>query len=89
MRFIPRQEVSKKIVDAQHPEVKAWRYECRKCGHALPQGGQPQANIEANGMAGVLLSYEIVLSSLGMGIGKNECVSGRPDSRTASAWIET
>jgi len=24
MRFLPRQEVSKKIVDAQHPEVTAW-----------------------------------------------------------------
>jgi hypothetical protein len=28
MRFIPRQEVSKKIVDAQHAEVTAWRCEC-------------------------------------------------------------
>jgi hypothetical protein len=25
MRFIPRQEVSKKIVDAQYREVRAWR----------------------------------------------------------------
>jgi len=24
MRFLPWQEVSKKIVDAQHPEVTAW-----------------------------------------------------------------
>jgi hypothetical protein len=25
VRFIPRQEVSKKIIDAQHPAVTAWR----------------------------------------------------------------
>ena len=35
MRFIPRQEVSEKIVDAQHPEVTAWGCECRKCGHVF------------------------------------------------------
>jgi len=34
MRFIPRQEVSKKIVDAQHAELTAWRCECGKCGIA-------------------------------------------------------
>jgi transposase-like protein len=81
MRFIPRQEVSKKIVDAQHPEVKAWRYECRKCGHVFrvyPKGvSHKQISKRVNGMAVMLyvlgLSYgavEIVLSSLGMGIGK-------------------
>jgi transposase-like protein len=81
MRFIPRQEVSKKIVDAQHPEVTAWRYECVKCGHVLrvyPKGvSHKQISKRVNGMAVMMyllgLSYgavEIVLSSLGMGIGK-------------------
>jgi transposase-like protein len=80
-RFIPRQKVSKKIVDAQHPEVTAWRCECRKCGHVFrvyPQGvSQKQISKRVNGMAVMLyilgLSYgavEIVLNSLGMGIGK-------------------
>ena len=81
MRFLPRQEVSKKIVDAQHPEVTAWRCECRKCGHVFrvyPKGvSQKQISKRVNGMAVMLyilgLSYgavEIVLNSLGMGIGK-------------------
>jgi transposase-like protein len=81
MRFIPRQEVSKKIVDAQHPEVTAWRYECVKCGHVFrvyPKGvSQKQISKRVNGMGVMLyilgLSYgavELVLSSLGMGIGK-------------------
>lgn len=81
MRYIPRQEVSKKIVDAQHPEVRAWRCECKKCGHVFrvyPKGvSQKQISKRVNGMAVMLyilgLSYgavEIVLNSLGMGIGK-------------------
>ena len=81
MRFLPRQKVSKKIVDAQHPEVTAWRYECRKCGHVFrvyPKGvSKKQISKRVNGMAVMLyilgLSYgavEIVLNSLGMGIGK-------------------
>jgi transposase-like protein len=81
MRFIPRQEVSKKIVDAQHTEVTAWRCECAKCGHVFrvyPKGvSQKQISKRVNGMGVMLyilgLSYgavEIVLSSLGMGIGK-------------------
>lgn len=81
MRFIPRQEVSKKIVDAQHPEVSAWRSECRKCGYVFrvyPKGvSQKHISKCVNGMAVMLyilgLSYgavEIVLNSLGMGIGK-------------------
>jgi transposase-like protein len=81
MRFIPRQEVSKKIVDAQHPEVTAWRCECKKCGYVFrvyPRGvSQQQISKRVNGMAVMMyilgLSYgavEIVLSSLGMGIGK-------------------
>jgi len=81
MRFIPRQEVSKKIVDAQHPEVTAWRCECKKCGYVLwvyPKGvSQKHISKRVNGMAVMLyilgLSYgavEIVLNSLGMGIGK-------------------
>jgi hypothetical protein len=81
MRFTPRQEVSKKIVDAQQPEVTAWRCECRKCGHVFrvyPKGvNQKQISKRVNGMAVMMyilgLSYgavEIVLNSLGMGIGK-------------------
>jgi transposase-like protein len=81
MRYIPRQEVSKKIVDAQHSEVRAWRCECKKCGHVFrvyPKGvSQKQISKRVNGMAVMLyilgLSYgavEIVLNSLGMGIGK-------------------
>jgi hypothetical protein len=81
MRFIPRQEVSKKIVDAQHAEVKAWRYECTKCGSTFrvyPKGvSHKQISQRVNGMAVMLyilgLSYgavEIMLTSLGVGIGK-------------------
>jgi transposase-like protein len=81
MRIVPRQEVSKKIVDAQHREVSAWCCEWRKCGHVFrvyPQGvSQQQISKRVNGMAEMLyilgLSYgavEIVLHSLGMGIGK-------------------
>ena len=81
MRFIPRQEVSKKIIDAQHPKVTAWRCECKKCGHVFrvyPKGvSQKQISKRVNGMAVMMyilgLSYgavEIVLNSLGMGIGK-------------------
>jgi transposase-like protein len=81
MRFVPRQEVSKKLVDAQYPAVTAWRYECRKCGHVFrvyPNGvSQKHISKRVNGLAVMLyllgLSYgavEIVLSSLGMGIGK-------------------
>ena len=81
MRFIPRQEVSKKIVDAQHPEVTAWRCECKQCGHVFrvyPKGvSGKQISKRVNGMAVMMyilgLSYgavEIVLNSLGIGIGK-------------------
>ena len=81
IRFTPRQEVNKKIVDAQHPEVTAWRYECIKCGYVFrvyPKGvSEKQISKRVNGMAVMLyilgLSYgavEIVLHSLGMGIGK-------------------
>jgi transposase-like protein len=81
MRFMPRQIVSKKIVDAQHREVTAWRYQCVKCGRTFrvyPEGvSQKQISQRVNGMAVMLyllgLSYgavEIVLNSLGMGIGK-------------------
>jgi transposase-like protein len=81
MRFYPRQEVSKKIVDAEHPEVTAWRYECGRCGYVFrvyPKGvSHKQISKRVNGMAVMMyilgLSYgavEIVLSSLGMGIGK-------------------
>jgi transposase-like protein len=81
-RFIPRQEVSKKIVDAEHPEVTAWRYECKRCGYVFrvyPKGvSHKQISKRVNGMAVMMyllgLSYgavEIVLGSLGMGIGKS------------------
>ena len=81
MRFIPRQEVSKKIVDAQHPIVTAWRYECKQCGYVFriyPKGvSGKQISQRVNGLAVMLyllgLSYGavgIVLSSLGIGIGK-------------------
>jgi transposase-like protein len=80
-RFIPRQEVSKKIVDAEHRQVMAWRYECIQCGHVFrvyPNGvSHKQISKRVNGMAVMMyllgLSYGavgIVLSSLGMGIGK-------------------
>lgn len=81
MRFVPRQEVRKKLVDAQYPEVTAWRCECKRCGHVFrvyPKGvSQKQISKRVNGMAVMMyilgLSYgavEIVLNSLGMGIGK-------------------
>lgn len=80
-RFIRRQEVRKKIVDAQYGEVTAWRYECRKCGSTFrvyPKGvNEKQISQRVNGLAIMLyilgLSYgavEIVLASLGIGIGK-------------------
>ena len=80
-RFYPRQAVTKKIVDAQHREVIAWRYECAKCGctfRVYPQGvSNKQISKRMNGIAIMLyvlgLSYgavEIVLNSLGIGIGK-------------------
>lgn len=81
LRFIRRQEVSKKIVDAEHPEVTAWRYACVRCGYVFrvyPKGvSHKHISKRVNGMAVMMyllgLSYgavEIVLSSLGMGIGK-------------------
>jgi transposase-like protein len=81
VRFIPRQEVRKKIVDAEHRQVTAWRYECIQCGHVFrvyPNGvSHKQISKRVNGMAVMMyllgLSYGavgIVLSSLGMGIGK-------------------
>jgi len=80
-RFYPRQAVKKKVVDAQHREVVAWRYECAKCGRTFrvyPQGiNNKQISKRVNGIAIMLyvlgLSYgavEIVLNSLGIGIGK-------------------
>jgi hypothetical protein len=64
MRFVPRQEVSKKIVDAQHPEVTAWRCECRKSGHVFrvyPQGiSQKQISKRVNDMA--VVKYLLGLS---------------------------
>lgn len=81
VRFFPRQEVSKKIVDSEHRQVTAWRYECIQCGHGFrvyPNGvSHKQISKRVNGMAVMMyllgLSYGavgIVLSSLGMGIGK-------------------
>ena len=81
MRFVPRQEVKKKIVDTQHAEVTAWRCECMKCGHVFriyPQGvSKKQISKRVYGIAVMLyilgLSYgavEIVLNCLGIGVGK-------------------
>ena len=81
MRFIPRQEVKKKIVDTQHPEVTAWRCECAKCGHVFrvyPKGvSKKQISKRVFGIAVMLyilgLSYGavgIVLNCLGIWIGK-------------------
>jgi transposase-like protein len=80
-RFHPRQEVKKKVVDAKYREVKAWRYECGKCGRTFrvyPEGvSKKQISKRVNGMGVMLyvlgLSYgaaAIVLSSLGVGIGE-------------------
>jgi hypothetical protein len=80
-RFYPHQKVNKKLVDAQHPEVSAWRHERKKCGHVFrvyPKGvSHKQISKRVNGIAALLyllgLSYgavEIMLGSLGMGIGK-------------------
>lgn len=82
LRFYPRQEVKKRIVDGQYPEVSAWRYESAQCGctfRVYPEGvNQAQISKRVNGMAVMLyvlgLSYgavEIVLYSLGIGIGKS------------------
>jgi transposase-like protein len=81
MTFIPRQMVSKKIVDTKYEEVWAWRYQCTKCGctfRVYPEGvSKQQISKRVNGMAIMLyilgLSYgavEIVLGSLGVSIGK-------------------
>ena len=81
-RFIPRQEVSKKIVDAQYREVSAWRYECIECGSTFriyPEGvSGKQISQRVNGTAVMLymlgLSYgavELMLGGLGLSIGKS------------------
>jgi len=80
-RYYRRQEVTKRLVDSEYKEVKVWRYECRECGHTFrvyPQGvNKKQVSKRVIGMAIMLyvlgLSYgavEIVLASLGIGIGK-------------------
>jgi transposase-like protein len=80
-RFYPRQAVEKKIVDAKHKRVQAWRYQCSECGHTFrvyPQGVSKQyISQRVSGLAVMLyilgLSYgavAIVLESLGIGIGK-------------------
>lgn len=81
MRFYPRQEVEKKIVDAKYKTVTAWRYECAKCGCTIrvyPQGvSKKQISQRVSGLAIMLyvlgLSYgavSLVLEALGIGIGK-------------------
>ena len=80
-RFYPRQEVEKKIVDGKYRSVKAWRYECAKCGctfRVYPEGvGRQQNSHRVIGLAVRLyvlgLSYgavSIVLTALGISIGK-------------------
>lgn len=81
-RFYPRQAVEKKIVDAKHKQVQAWRYQCSECGHTFrvyPQGVSKQHISQRVSGLGVMLyllglSYgavAIVLESLGIGIGKS------------------
>ena len=80
-RLYPRQAVAKKIVDAKHQQVQAWRYQCSACGHTFrvyPQGVSKQHISQRVSGLGVMLyllglSYgavAIVLESLGIGIGK-------------------
>lgn len=79
--FYPRQEVEKKIVDGKYRSVKAWRYECARCGYTFrvySEGvGRQQISYRVIGLAVMLyvlgLSYgavAIVLAALGIGIGK-------------------
>jgi transposase-like protein len=81
MRYHPRQEVEKKVVDTKYREVSAWRYECSKCGctfRVYPKGvGKKQMSHRVNGIAVMLyvlgLSYgavAIVMEALGIGLGK-------------------
>jgi transposase-like protein len=81
-RFIPRQEVRKKVVDAEHREVKAWRYQCLTCGKTFrvyPEGvSNKQISQRVNGMGVMLyllgLSYgavEGMLGALGLTMGKS------------------
>lgn len=81
-RFVPRQEVEKKIVDAQYKQVIAWRSECAECGHTFrvyPQGVvKKQASQRGLGLAIMLyvlgLSYgavAIVLEALGVSLSKS------------------
>ena len=80
-RFYPRQAVKKKLVDAKHQEVQAWRYQCGACGQTFriyPQGVSKQHISQRVSGLGVMLyilglSYgavAIVLETLGIGIGK-------------------
>jgi len=80
-RFYPRQAVEKKIVDGKYQKVRAWRYECARCGctfRVYPQGvGRQHISHRVIGLAVMLyllgLSYgavAIVLAALGIGIGK-------------------
>lgn len=82
MRFIPRQSVRKKIVDAQHRDVRAWRYQCVTCGSTFrvyPEGvNGKQISKRVNGMAVMLyilgLSYgavELMLGGLGLAVSKS------------------
>jgi len=62
VRFIPRQEVNKKIVDGQHPEVTVWRYECMSCGYVFrvyPRGvSHKQISKRVNGMAVMMYLWD-------------------------------
>ena len=80
-RCVPRQQVSKQMVDAQYPQGTAWRCEGNQCGHVVrvsPNGvSQKPIAQRVNGMAVMRymlgLRYgavDIVLHRLGMGIGK-------------------
>jgi transposase-like protein len=85
--FYPRQEVKKKVVDANYREVGAWRYECARCGgtfRVYPSGVcRKQMSQRLIGLAIMLyvlgLSYgavALVLEALGIGIGKTSVYRG-------------
>jgi len=99
MQFIPRQEVSKKVVDTQYQVVTAWRYECRTCGctfRVYPEGvSAKQISQRVNGIAVMLyilgLSYgavELMLSSLGVSMGKSSVYRSGTGSHRQNTRIE-
>jgi hypothetical protein len=68
MRLIPRQEVRKKIIDAQYTEVTVWKYECIECEHVFrvyPKGvSLKQISKRVNGMAVMLYLLGLIFVSI-------------------------